>query len=51
MGHLLPNNGDSTKTDHWALDKPHSVYLAMIAIGPFVEIRDKWRDSIPLTIM
>ncbi len=42
-------NGNGTKTDHWALDKPHSVYLAMIAVGHFAEIKDKWRDSIPVT--
>ena len=41
-------NGNGTKTDHWALDKPHSVYLAMIAVGTFSEIKDKWRDSIPV---
>jgi len=41
-------NGNGTKTDHWALYKPHSVYLAMIAVGHYVEIIDKWRDSIPV---
>ncbi len=41
-------NGNGTKTDHWALDKPHSVYLAMIAVGTYSEIKDKWRDSIPV---
>ncbi len=41
-------NGNGTKTDHWALEKPHSVYLAMIAIGHYAEIKDKWRDTIPV---
>lgn len=34
---------DSTRTDHWLMDKPHAPYLAAIAVGEFVEIQDEWK--------
>ncbi|MBL4652643.1 MAG: M1 family metallopeptidase [Flavobacteriales bacterium] len=39
-------NGDGTRTDVWAMKKPHAPYLAMMAIGEFSVIEDSWRDSI-----
>ncbi|WP_158267509.1 M1 family metallopeptidase [Adhaeribacter arboris] len=37
-------NPDGTRTDYWKMDKPHAPYLAMIAVGDFAVIRDKWRN-------
>lgn len=34
------NNSDGTKTDHWKLEKPHAVYLSMIAAGNFKKVTD-----------
>jgi aminopeptidase N len=34
-------NTDGTRTDHWHLDKPHSPYLAMMAIGEFKKVVDE----------
>ncbi len=31
---------DGTRTDVWALDKPHAPYLFFMAGGPFVRVRD-----------
>ncbi len=42
-------NADGTHTDYWKQTKPHAPYLAMIAVGKFSEIKDRWRD-IPLTV-
>lgn len=36
-------NADGTRTDHWKLELPHAPYLAAIAVGDFVEIKDDWR--------
>lgn len=39
-------NADSTRTDYWRQDKPHSPYLAMMAVGDFAVVKDVWeRDS------
>lgn len=38
------DNGDGTRTDYWKMDLPHSPYLAMMAIGEFSVVKDKWRD-------
>lgn len=35
-------NGDGTRTDHWKQTKPHAPYLAMMAVGEFAVIKDKW---------
>lgn len=40
------SNGDGTRTDYWKQTLPHAPYLAMIAIGEFIETKDYWRDSI-----
>ncbi|GGK60440.1 M1 family aminopeptidase [Rufibacter glacialis] len=32
------------RTDHWRLSKPHAPYLAMMAIGEFAVVKDKWRN-------
>lgn len=36
-------NGDGTRTDHWKQTKPHAPYLAMMAVGEFAVVKDKWR--------
>lgn len=38
-------NGDGTRTDNWRQEKPHSTYLAMIAVGNFKITKDTWRDK------
>lgn len=35
---------DSLVTDYWKMDLPHSPYLAMMAVGDFSIINDRWRD-------
>ena len=40
-------NGDGTRTDTWKMDKPHSPYLFMMAVGNFKVYRDKW-NNIPI---
>ncbi|WP_242926670.1 M1 family aminopeptidase [Pontibacter vulgaris] len=37
-------NADGTKTDYWKMDQPHAPYLAMMAIGEFAVVKDKWRN-------
>ncbi|WP_114778230.1 M1 family aminopeptidase [Botryobacter ruber] len=37
-------NADGTKTDYWKLELPHAPYLAMMAIGEYAVVKDKWRD-------
>ncbi len=46
-GRLLSSNknNDGTRTDIWRQDTPHPPYLAMLAIGEFEKITDKWRDK------
>jgi aminopeptidase N len=34
------NNNDGTRTDYWKQDKPHAVYLTMIAAGDFKKVID-----------
>ena len=36
-------NGDGTRTDLWRQTKPHAPYLAMMAIGEFAIVKDKWQ--------
>ncbi len=36
-------NGDGTRTDHWRQSKPHAPYLAMMAVGEFAVVKDKWK--------
>ncbi|WP_082893494.1 M1 family metallopeptidase [Rufibacter ruber] len=33
------------RTDHWRMNQPHAPYLAMMAIGEFTVVKDKWRDK------
>jgi aminopeptidase N len=40
-------NTDGTRTDTWKMDKPHSPYLFMMAVGNFKIYRDKW-NNIPV---
>ncbi len=37
-------NADGTKTDYWKQEQPHAPYLAMMAIGEFAVVKDKWRN-------
>ncbi|MEY4875188.1 MAG: hypothetical protein RL708_337 [Bacteroidota bacterium] len=39
-------NNDSTETDIWIMNKPHSPYLFMMAVGNFAISDEHWRDSI-----
>lgn len=41
-------NNDGTRTDRWELHLPHAPYLAMIAVGEFAAVSDRWQN-IPLT--
>ncbi|MCB9190078.1 MAG: M1 family peptidase [Flavobacteriales bacterium] len=36
-------NGDGTRTDLWKQSLPHAPYLAMMAIGEFAVVKDKWK--------
>lgn len=38
-------NSDSTRTDCWKMELPHAPYLAMMAIGDFAVVKDKWHDK------
>jgi len=38
------DNGDSTRTDYWKMELPHAPYLAMIAVGEFAVVKDKWKE-------
>ncbi|PID89515.1 MAG: hypothetical protein CSB01_01675 [Bacteroidia bacterium] len=37
-------NSDTTRTDHWVMNKPHAPYLFMIAVGDFEIVKDYWRN-------
>jgi len=37
-------NRDGTRTDHWKQTLPHAPYLAMMAVGQFAIVKDKWRN-------
>lgn len=37
-------NGDGTRTDHWKQDLPHAPYLAMMAVGEYTVVKDKWKN-------
>jgi len=37
-------NDDGTRTDYWKQEIPHAPYLFMMAVGPFSEVKDKWKD-------
>ncbi|MBA3899620.1 MAG: M1 family metallopeptidase, partial [Bacteroidetes bacterium] len=37
-------NADSTRTDYWKQDLPHTPYLTMMAIGDYAIVKDKWRS-------
>jgi len=44
---VMENQAESTATWHWRQLKPHSTYLSMLAIGPFVVIEDSL-GSLPI---
>ena len=37
-------NNDGTRTDTWKMDKPHSPYLFMMAVGDFKIYHDKYKN-------
>jgi aminopeptidase N len=37
-------NKDGTRTDYWKQTLPHAPYLAMMAVGEFAIVKDKWRN-------
>ena len=37
-------NPNGMRTDHWEMNDPHAPYLAMIAVGEFAVVKDKWND-------
>ena len=39
------DNGDGTRTDYWKMELPHAPYLAMMAVGDFAVVKDKWRGK------
>jgi aminopeptidase N len=38
-------NGNSTRTDTWRMDLPHSPYLFMMAVGNFKIFKNHWKDK------
>lgn len=38
-------NTDGTRTDHWKMNQPHAPYLAMMAIGEYSVVTDKWKKK------
>ena len=38
-------NEDGSRTDYWKMDKPHSPYLFMMAIGEFAIVKDSWKRN------
>ncbi|MEP7264187.1 MAG: M1 family aminopeptidase [Bacteroidota bacterium] len=38
-------NNDGSRTDYWKQTLPHAPYLAMMVVGQFSVIKDKWRDK------
>ncbi|WP_183906650.1 M1 family metallopeptidase [Rufibacter immobilis] len=36
---------DGLRIDHWRMSKPHAPYLAMMAIGEYAVVKDKWRNK------
>lgn len=38
------DNGDGTRTDTWKQKLPHAPYLAMMAVGDFAVVKDKWKN-------
>ena len=37
-------NSDSTRTDYWKMDLPHSPYLFFMGVGDYVIIKDKYKN-------
>ncbi|MFT7589324.1 MAG: aminopeptidase N [Limisphaerales bacterium] len=37
------DNEDGTRTDYWVMDKRHTPYLFMMAVGEFAVITDSWQ--------
>lgn len=39
-------NADGTRTDYWAMDKPHAPYLFMMTVGEFAVVKDDWNGML-----
>ena len=39
-------NSDGTRTDHWVMDMPHAPYLAMLTVGEFAVVEEKWKGKL-----
>ncbi|MDQ6889475.1 MAG: M1 family metallopeptidase [Bacteroidota bacterium] len=37
-------NADSTRTDYWRMDLPHSPYLFFMGVGDYVIVKDKYKN-------
>ncbi|MDC8098349.1 M1 family metallopeptidase [Chryseobacterium rhizosphaerae] len=35
---------NAMRTDHWVMDKRHSVYLAFIGVGDYAIVKDQWKN-------
>ena len=38
------NEGNGLRTDHWVMDKRHSVYLFFMGVGDYAIVKDKWKN-------
>ncbi|GEN67549.1 M1 family metallopeptidase [Chryseobacterium rhizosphaerae] len=38
---------NAMRTDHWVMDKRHSVYLAFMGVGDYAIVKDQW-ENIPI---
>ncbi len=36
--------GNGLRTDHWVMDKKHSVYLFFMGVGDYAIVKDKWKN-------
>lgn len=36
--------GNGLRTDHWVMDKKHSVYLFFMGVGDYAVVKDKWKN-------
>lgn len=41
------NNADGTRTFHWTMNQPHSIYLTSLVVGDYVKLTDVYKN-IPL---
>jgi len=41
----IVNYNNGTRTDYWRQDLPHAPYLAMMAVGEYAVVKEKWHDK------